>query len=309
MRITFKLPTLTQCVRLLLCLPFSLAQAGELNLSYGLGVRNDGLRWAVAADLFGTPPNILSELTWRNLQGSEQAFGLEYIASSGWLGRANLRLTGFNMGGEVQDSDYTLDNRNGEFSRSLNATHGSTAQDAALLIGRRFYMNENTTLAITPVIGLSRNISDLRSNNGVQVIPASGPYPNLDNRYRAQFSSMLAGAETRWWFASPFGLDMKWHHHWINYHAEADWNLRTDLQHPVSFYQDGKGSDDRWELGLLARLNKDWTMELAYSRLKGSLQNGLHVDNNSTFPLQQSTLLREVVWSSASTSLIAQRTF
>jgi hypothetical protein len=309
MRITFKLPTLTRCVRLLLCLPFSLAQAGELNLSYGLGVRNDGLRWAVAADLFGTPPNILSELTWRNLQGSEQAFGLEYIASSGWLGRANLRLTGFNMGGEVQDSDYTLDNRNGESSRSLNTTHGSTAQDAALLIGRRFYMNENTTLAITPIIGLSRNISDLRSNNGVQVIPASGPYPNLDNRYRAQFSSMLAGAETRWWFASPFGLDMKWHHHWINYHAEADWNLRTDLQHPVSFYQDGKGSDDRWELGLLARLNKDWTMELAYSRLKGSLQNGLHVDNNSTFPLQQSTLLREVVWSSASTSLIAQRTF
>ena len=308
MRITLKVPTIIRCIQLLLCLPFAFAQADELNLSYGLGVQNDALRWTVATDMFGTSPNILSELSWRNLKGSEHRFGLEYFASSGWMGRANLHMTSFNMGGEVQDSDYQFDNRNGEFSRSLNATRGSTAQDATLLIGRRRYLDGNATLAITPVIGLSRNVTDLRMNNGTQVIPASGPYPNLDSRYRAQFSSMLAGAEARWWFSLPFGLDMKWHHHWFSYHAEADWNLRTDFQHPASFYQNGNGIDNRWEIGLLARLNKDWTMELAYRRRSGTLQNGLDVVNNSD-GTQQYTLLRDVEWSSVSKSLVVQRTF
>ena len=304
-----KLPTLIfTCVRFLICLPFSLAQAGELNVTYGLGERKDAMSWAVATDLVGTPPNIMSELSWRNLRGWEHNFGLKYIGSAGWMAHADLQMARFDRGGQVQDSDYYYDNRNGEYSRSLNATRGSAAQDITLLIGRRFYMDENTTLAISPAIGLSRNISDLRNNNGVQVIPASGPYPNLDSRYRAQFSSLLAGAETRWWFAQPFGLDLKWHRHWFNYHAEADWNLRTDFQHPVSFYQDGHGVDNRWSLGLLTCLNKEWTMELAFGRRNGSMQNGLHVANLAD-GTRQSTLLRNVEWSSSSTSLVMHRTF
>lgn len=140
------------------------------------------------------------------------------------MGRASLRQVNFNMGGEVQDSDYLYDNRQGEYSRSLATTHGSSAQDVEIL---------------------------------------TGPYPNLNSSYQAQFISILAGVETRWQFIPIFGLDIKWLHSWFNYHSEANWNMRSNFQHPTSFYQDGEGMDNRWSLGLFARLDRDWRVELA----------------------------------------------
>lgn len=305
-RSLIKLPGFIRCIAL--CLMSTLAQADELNLSYGLGARHDDFRWAVAADLQGGSPNILSELSWRKLRAWEHQLGLEYHSESGWVGRVKLGRTDFNLGGEVQDSDYNFDNRRGEFSRSLNAAQGSTAQDAGLLMGRRFYLDESDNLTITPVIGRSRNVADLRMNDGVQIIPALGAYPNQNSRYRAQYDSTIAGVESRWWFLPPFGLDLQWHHHRFNYHAEADWNLRTDFQHPVSFYQQGSGTANRWTVGLLARMNRDWMMELAHSRHRSRLKNGLDVTNNAD-GTHQYTLLREVDWSSASTSLRLHRSF
>ena len=42
------------------------ATTGQLSLS--AGYRVDALDWNIAADFFGTTPNILSELTWDDLQ-------------------------------------------------------------------------------------------------------------------------------------------------------------------------------------------------------------------------------------------------
>lgn len=286
----------------------SYAQADEMTVSYGLGVRNDSLRWSIATDLIGTPPNILSELTWRKLQGREDHLGFEYIATSGWAGRITLNLAQFDQGGEIQDSDYQFNNRGGEFSRSLSATHGSNAQDLALIIGKQVYTSADEELQITPVIGLASNVIDLHMNEGVQTIPATGPFAGLESSYRAQFSSTLVGMEARWWFAQPFGLDLKWHHQWFTYHADADWNMRADFMHPVSFNQDGDGVDNRWTLGLLARLNKSWTMELAHTIRNGLFRNGrdvLYLANG----VQERTLLHDVEWTSVATSLLVNRKF
>lgn len=295
-------------VLFIFCLSYPVAHAGELELSYGYGPRDENLRWAISGDITGNAPNIMSELTWRNLKGHEHYVGLNYSAPSGWMGRADIRIADFRSGGEVQDSDYKLDNRQGEYSRSLSATHGSNARDVALLIGQRRYLDEAITWSITPVIGVSRNVTDLRMNDGMQAIPASGPYPDLNSSYRARFDSIMAGAETRWWFTQTLGLDMKWHHSWFNYSAEANWNLRTQFQHPVSFYHEGQGVDDRWVLGLLARVNSEWTMELSHSIRKGMFQNGLDVSNLAN-GARQNTLLRDVEWSSAATSLVVHRVY
>lgn len=303
-------------VLFIFCLSYPVAHAGELELSYGYGPRDENLRWAISGDITGNAPNIMSELTWRNLQGSEHYFGLDYTDSSGWMGRADIRIADLNKGGEVQDSDYQYDNRQGENRRSLSATQGSNAQDIALLIGKRLYLDEPVTWSITPVIGLSRNITDLRMNNGVTVIDplSTGPIANLDSSYRARFDSVMAGVETRWWFMQPFGLGIKWHHSWLNYYAEANWNKRDEFQHPVSFYHEGQGIEDLLVLSFLTRLDKNWTMELSHTVRQGIVQNGLDVANmkpNLLIPKdhQLSTLLRDVEWSSAATSLVVHRVY
>lgn len=293
---------------LLLCLYAPLTESNELGITYGYGIDTLDYRWSVSGNIYGTSPNIMSELSWNNLQGNAHHLGLEFIASSGWMGRSTLQMNEFNQGGQVQDSDYLYDNRTGEFSRSFSLPNGSNSQDLTLLAGHKLSLNESQNISITPIIGISRNLTELRMVSGKQTIPASTSYPNLDNRYRAQFDAILAGVEACWWMTPTLGLDLKWHHAWLNYHAEADWNLRTDFQHPVSFYHDGKGSDNRWTIGLLGRINNEWQMELAYTFRQGSLQNGIDVVNLSNGS-QQRTLLKEVEWSTTSTSLLAHRIF
>ena len=284
------------------------AYASEVEVSYGMGLRNDDLRWAISSDLIGTPPNILSELIWRNLKGNEHFLGLEYVSSDRWMVRANLSKIEFNQGGEMQDSDYLYDDRNGEFSRSIAATRGSNAQDISLIFGKQFLFTNAPALTLTPVIGWARNLINLRMNEGVQIIPASGAYIGLNSSYQAQFNTNLAGVEAKWWLSKIVGFDIKWHHGWFNYHGEADWNLRSDFQHPVSFYHEAKGTDNRWRFGLLTKLNSSWNMEISYSVNKGAFQSGMDVSNLAD-GTHQTMRLKEFEWTSNSTSLLLQRSF
>lgn len=289
------------------------ACADEWSISYGMGTRTDALRWAIAADLAGSPPNIMSELIWHNLKGTERSFGLEYESTDNWMARLLYREVDFTRSGEVQDSDYTSDNRTGEYSRSLSATRGSNALSIAALIGPHFYPNEAQTLIVTPLLGFAHQISDLRMNDGVQIIdtisPQSvGPFAGLNSSYRAQFDSRIVGIETRWWLTRQLGIEMQWQHQWFNYRAEADWNKRSEFQHPLSFYQNGLGEDNQWAMKLLAKLNRHWEFEAIYTQTGGGVQNGRDVSilaNGS----QELTRLNEVEFSSRAMSMMAKYTF
>ena len=82
------------------------------------GYRLDDLDWSIAGNLNGTNPNIVSELTWSDLESYQlklggkgtidRVFYLRGSAAFGWV-----------LSGDVQDSDYNGDDRTQEFSRSI----------------------------------------------------------------------------------------------------------------------------------------------------------------------------------------------
>ncbi|MFA6015507.1 MAG: hypothetical protein WC742_10615 [Gallionellaceae bacterium] len=289
------------------------AYADEWSISYGMGTRTDALRWAIAADLAGSLPNIMSELTWRDLNGAERSIGLIYESTDNWMARALYQEVDFTHSGEVQDSDYNTDNRTGEYSRSLSATRGSSALSITTLIGPLFFLNDEQTLIMTPLLGFAHQISDLRMNNGVQIIDTIspqnvGPFSGLNSSYRAQFDSRIAGIETRWWLTRQLGIEMQWQHQWFNYRAEADWNKRSEFQHPLSFYQNGLGENNQWTLKLLAKLNRHWEFDAAYTQTRGGLQNGRDVSMLAN-GAREITRLNEVDFASTALSMMVKYTF
>ena len=93
----------------------------ETDFTLSAGYRVDDLDWSIAGNINGNNPNVLSELTWDDvesyqvkLQGNfvwPNIIALKGYVNYGWI-----------FDGDNQDSDYLGDNRTLEFSRSNNST-------------------------------------------------------------------------------------------------------------------------------------------------------------------------------------------
>ena len=149
--------------------PFDL----ETKFSLVNGYRIDYLRWSIAEDFYGIGPNILSELTWKDLQ-------IYQIKAAGTVIINNLTLKasldfGFILKGENQDSDYDLDNRTDEWSRSNNSSDDDFVLDASLGVGYRFLLAAGS-VSITPLLGISFHKQNLRITNGYQTLSVLLPW-------------------------------------------------------------------------------------------------------------------------------------
>lgn len=206
------------------------------------GYRIDDIRWNIASPT-GTP-NILSELTWDNVESAQlkAGFGIQtpwhvVLQGSAAYGRI--------FSGKNQDSDYFGDNRTLEFSRSNNRTDAGNTLDLSTGIGYQFAFTEaaqkNPWLTLTPLFGYSYHEQNLKITDGVQTIPAYDPFPGLDSRYDTIWRGPWIGFEST--FQAMDNLDFfgNLEYHWVSYEAKANWNLRSDLQHPVSFRHDADG--------------------------------------------------------------------
>ncbi len=250
-------------------LPLAAMAATSSMFDLGIGYRNDQLNWNIASDLSGTKtPNILSELTWDNL-GIIQIDGgvhaemnrivLEIDADFGWI-----------ASGDNQDSDFNGNNRTLEFSRSNNDAGSGHVWDASFSLGYRL----GDRLFFTPSAGWAIHRQNLRIRNGVQTIPASGPFPGLASSYDAQWTAPWVG----------FASGMKWNggtrirvgfaYNFTTYSAEANWNLRTDLAHPVSFRHDANGYGIDVDAEVSQRLSKAWSLDARFQYRKYKATNG-----------------------------------
>jgi hypothetical protein len=125
---------------------------------------------------------------------------------------------------------------------------------------------------------------------------------------------------------TSFSLSSSFEYHIADYDAKADWNLRTDYQHPVSFVHkaDGKGfvakaginyafaltkastleikGDERELPSEKAEDHKTWSIGLVYSWSKWSTDVGVDY-LFLTSGITAATLLNEVNWESRSLKL------
>ena len=211
---------------------------------------------------------------------------------------------GWILAGDVQDSDYESDDRTDEYSRSCSDGRGGYLLHALTGLGYRFDLRA-APITLLPIIGIAFNRQAMVMTDGVQVVsvpPRStrplAPITGLDSSYTANWLNIWIGLDAEYRITSRVSVGAVVSVHPALYYAEADWNLRPDFEHPVSFVHRALG------LGLCADLSVGIELSRRFL-LEGRLAldywfGGPGVDE-TFFAAGYSveTQLNEVVWSSA----------
>ena len=254
-------------------------------VNMGIGYRSDQLDWNISGDANDESQIILSELNWEDIQ-------IVQLQATGWLEFGKLPLINKNslvfadvsfgkiVSGNVQDSDYGAADRNDEWSRSVNDASEGLTVDLSGAFGPIFELNKITGVSITPLVGYGFNMQALTMTSGNQVIsepslrpddvsvPAIGSFPGLDSSYTAYWYGPWLGTNIDYQANDKFKLTVGFEYHWVEYYAEADWNLRDDFVHPVSFEHEANGTGIVWDVQGQYWLNEKWSWIF-----NGNLQN------------------------------------
>jgi hypothetical protein len=302
------------------------AQAGRvatLDLGIESSYRLDHLDWNMAGKLDGTSPNVLSELSWDDMKIVQIETGARFTlgrpgASVAFHARSSLGV-GTIIDGSNQDSDYGGDNRTLEFSRSNNDTSDGGALDFSIGVGPRFHFGGGA-FTLIPLIGYSYNGQYLQLSGGNQTlsnqdiatsvfgvdgngdplvnVPPTGPFSGLDSSYDAHWWGPWLGLDLAVVPTPNLTLTGSGEFHWGDYFGEADWNLRSDLVHPVSFDHQADAAGIVLALGTEWAFHRRWALTGRFRYQKWQTENGLHrvFLTDGTIGV---TRLNEVAWESA----------
>lgn len=227
----------------------------QFELRLDAGYRKDNLDWNEA----GNSVNILSELKWENLEIVQISAAAKLDLPSGWNLRGMLAYGNIRSGSN-QDSDYNGNNRTLEWSRSNNKG-GGEVRDASLGLGKTLRLSNyagGDFLFFTPLAGLSIHQQNLTMTGGFQTLPATGAYPGLDSSYDAQWQGPWIGIDTLFEWGGDWSLNATVEHHWADYSAHANWNLRD-----LSFVHTAKGRGVSLVAGATYHVSHHWDARFA----------------------------------------------
>ena len=276
-------PTLTPMPALTLTLMPMLPPRNNGWISLSTGYREDDMRFSIGGKGF---PNVLSELTWR-VPAMQIRTDLGWAHESGAVLKGYLAYARSFSDGRVRDADYALNNRQAEFSRSYSDATGSEMFDLSLGTGWRLPLGEMA--AVTPLLGVSHHQATYRMSNGRQIISDKnnalllgindwnvplGSFNGLHSRYRPVWNSMWFGLDGELKAGKHLSLHAGIKHHWFRYRAKADWNLRNDLAHPISFLHKDSGKGWEIDVGAALRLSKKDHLTLDLSRREMKTREG-----------------------------------
>ncbi len=247
----------------------------EANLRALTGIRTDYLQWNIAGDTNGQNPNILSELTWKNIVSIQNKLEGNLVLGDHVMLEAS-GAYGDIIAGKTQDSDYNSDDYGDEFSRSVERARGNTVDFSAGL-GYRFRVDSllkdilnddgKEVVWFAPMFGLSEHHQNFNMTHGNQLIPDSGDFPGLDENYEALWRGHWYGFDLSGQKGKISG-GLRFEYHLADYEGKGNWNLRDDFDHPISFrdYSKAQGIvfnlngsydlNDRWKIGLETDINQ-----------------------------------------------------
>jgi hypothetical protein len=298
----------------------------ETDVAMSLGYRMDSLDWNINGEgnPVGSSPNILSELEWRDLQIMQLKTEFTTTNYTGFVFRGNLDY-GWVRDGENQDSDYAGDNRTLEFSRSINDVDGSRVFDISGGLGFNLFAGDIEEYRISPMVGYSYHRQNLRMKNGNQRLydlanyqvydPSAtgtlplGPFPGLNSSYEATWKGFWLGVDMEMELTSGNRLFARLEAHKADYSAEANWNLRSEFAHPVSFTHDANGQGGVLTLGWKQMPDTyRWRWGVTFTLQNWSTDSG--TDNTFfTNGAVNTGKLNEANWSSRSIDISLQKHF
>ena len=273
----------------------------ESGLEFTTGYRTDDFDWNIAGNIFGTNPNVLSELTWSDLESFQIKSGVKALINKVLYLRGSFDV-GWILGGDNQDSDFDGDNRTQEWSRSNNSADDGTVLDVTAGIGYQVRLGSGR-FRIIPLAGYSYSQQNLTMTDGFQTIstpgrtPPIGPIEGLDSNYDTRWYGPWAGVDLSFKASNKILLFAGFEYHWADYKAEANWNLRTDLAYPKSFEHEADGT------GILITAGGDyifaapWSLGLEVNYQDWSTDAGIDRQFNSDGTMAV-TRLNEVNWES-----------
>ena len=265
------------------------------------GYRIDDLDWNIAGDINGNNPNIISELTWKDLESFQLKMAGKTTFQQLLMLRGSLAYSWI-FDGENQDSDYLGNDRTLEFSRSNNNSDEGNMLDASFGIGWQFTFGRSD-FVMAPVIGYSYHEQNLTMTDGYQTIPPSGPFSGLDSTYETEWKGPWIGldftlrTDEKSKIMPEIETFISIEYHWADYYAEADWNLRTDFAHPKSFEHEADGQGFILNTGLKFIFNYNWLLNVNLDYQNWSTDPGIirFFNADGTTPKQR---LNEVNWTS-----------
>ncbi len=278
---------------------------GDLELI--TGYRVDDLDWNIAGNLNGTSPNIMSELTWTDLDSLQLKVGGKGTINRVLYLRGSLNF-GWVFSGDVQDSDYSGDNRTLEWSRSNNNAEDSTVFDATVAFGYPFKLASDK-FRLIPLAGFSYSEQNLKMKDGLQTVrdsalapvgvtpPPLGPFASLDSTYDTKWFGPWVGLDLSLKATDKIILFAGFEYHWADYEAEANWNLRADLAHPKSFEHEADGTGFLITAGADYIFSGPWSLGLELNYQDWSTDAGIDQQFNSDGTIAV-TRLNEVNWES-----------
>ncbi|MBI5492232.1 MAG: TonB-dependent receptor [Deltaproteobacteria bacterium] len=266
------------------------------NLTLSTGLRSDEFDWNIAGDSSGANPNVLSELSWRELDIYEIRGKLAVETNRVYI-RGSLAY-GLIYNGVNQDSDYNGDNRTLEFSRSNNRADDGSVWDISGGVGYVFRLTPSSRAAldVIPLAGFSYHRQNLTITDGFQTIPATGPFGGLNSTYEARWTGPWAGVDLIYRF-DRLTLSGTFEYHVASYLAEADWNLRTDFAHPKSFEHTANGTGVVVSLGGDYAISKEWAVGGSFDYQDWRAEDGTDRTFFSDGSIAE-TKLNEVNWTS-----------
>jgi hypothetical protein len=269
------------------------------------GYRIDNLNWNIAGNRQGSDPNVLSELAWSDITIYQLKLSNRTVIRD-WVYLRSYLDYGIVVDGDNQDSDYDGDNRSLEFSRSVNGVDGNSVWDGSIGAGPRLSFFDATVI-VCPMLGYAIARQDLNIVDGYQVLttpPAgtsTGPIDGLDSRYQTRWKGPWIGVDfllATHLAQGPFrsvGVMFTGEYHWVDYTADANWNLRTDLRHPVSFSHEAEGTGMLVGTTILLETGNHWSFNFGMNMMDMTTDAGLDriyfADGTS-----DDTCLNEVNW-------------
>ncbi len=237
----------------------------NLQVSVSAGRQEEDFHWSIAGNLSGQNPNVLSELKWKDVTGTNFNASIQWNVWRRFSVYADYNRVNVHSG-NINDADYAGDNRteptyNENFADNKGYT---TAWNA----GAGYIIFNNSLFSLTPYFGYTK------SSQLFYITDNSGQFSGLNSSYEAWWKGafLKVRSSLKIWSNLKAMVDVTYSQ--VSYSANGDWNLISQFQHPLSYSHSAKGYGINAGAKLVYNINRYIGLNVGYNYFNWQTGNG-----------------------------------